>query len=81
MSAIQNPRPTSRLTRDERMAALREAGAGYDAPLYKLGDDVVFDGRPSKVIGVSTKSAGIITVSNYAGAWMIGTSHSKLSPA
>lgn len=80
MSAIANPRPSSRLTRDERMAALREAGAGYDAPLYKLGDDVVFDGRASKVIAVSDRP-GIITVSNYAGAWMIGTSHSKLSPA
>jgi len=62
------------------MTALREAGAGYDAPLYKIGDDVIFDGRASKVVAVSDRP-GIITVSNYAGAWMIGTSHSALSPA
>ena len=80
MSAIKNPRPSSVRTRAERMADAREAGLGYAAPLYKIGDDVIFDGRASKVIAVSDRP-GIITVSNYAGAWMIGTSHSALAPA
>lgn len=80
MSAIANARPSSRLTRAERVTAAREAGLGYDAPLYKIGDDAVFNGRASKVVAVSDRP-GIITVSNYAGTWMIGTSHSGLSKA
>jgi hypothetical protein len=62
------------------MAELRAAGAGYAAPLYKLGDDVVFEGRASKVVAVSERP-GILTVSNYAGTWIIADVHPALAPA
>lgn len=80
MSAIANPRPSSRLTRAERMAAL-SASRPAAAPLYKVGDVVTFDGRASIVEDVRRASSGavILTVSNYAGGWMIGETHSGLS--
>ena len=80
MSAIANPRPSSRLTRAERMAAHYAAGNVAPAPLYKLGDDVVFEGRASKVVAVSDRP-GILTVSNYAGTWIIADVHPALAPA
>jgi len=51
------------------------------APLYKIGDRVIFDGRASIVEDVKRASTGayILTVSNYAGGWMIGETHSGLS--
>ena len=80
MSAIANTRPSSRLTRAERMAAL-SASRTSPAPLYKIGDRVVFEGRASTVTDVCRASSGavILTVSNYAGGWMIGEAHSGLS--
>lgn len=47
---------------------------------YRKGARVMFDGRLSRVAAVSDRP-GIITVENYAGRWMIGTSHSRLAPA
>ena len=76
MSAIKNPRPTSRLTRAERMAAL-------PAPLFKVGDDVTFRGRASKVTDVKRSSSGavFVTVANYAGGWMVSETHPELGAA
>lgn len=80
MSAIANPRPSSRLTRAERMAAL-SATRTAPAPLYKAGDPVTFNGRASRVSDVRRSSGGTIiyTVENYAGAWSICEGHSGLS--
>ena len=80
MSAIANPRPSSRPTRAERMAAL-SASRTSPAPLYKIGDRVIFDGRASIVEDVKRASTGayLVTISNYAGGWMIGETHSGLS--
>lgn len=82
MSAIANPRPSSRLTRAERMAALREIRT-VNAPLYKVGDAVTFNGRASRVEDVTRTSSGafVLTVANYAGRWMIGEGHSDLAAA
>ena len=77
MSAIANPRPTARLTRNERFAALREAGHGYAAPEYKIGDAVMFEGRRSIVEDFDARG-GIVTVRNYAGTFMIGRTHPEL---
>lgn len=81
MSAIANPRPSSRLTRAERMAAAYAERPPVAAPLYKVGDPVTFDGRASVVEDVKRTSSGafVLTVSNYAGRWMIGETHSGLS--
>lgn len=80
MSAIANTRPSSRLTRAERMADL-SASRTSPAPLYKIGDRVIFDGRASIVEDVKRASTGayLVTISNYAGGWMIGETHSGLS--
>ncbi len=80
MSAIANPRPSSRLTRAERMAAL-SASRTSPVPLYKIGDRVIFDGRASIVEDVKRASTGayLVTVSNYAGGWMIAETHSGIS--
>jgi len=80
MSAIANPRPSSRLTRAERMTAL-SAVRTSPAPLYKIGDRVIFDGLASIVEDAKRASTGayILTVSNYVGGWMIGETHSGLS--
>lgn len=50
------------------------------ARAYRVGDRVVFEGRPSKVVAVSDRP-GILTVSNYAGTWMISTEHTALVEA
>ena len=80
MSAIANPRPSSRLTRAERMAALY-AERTAPAPAYKVGDVVTFDGRVSIVTDTKRSVTGvlILTVTNYAGGWMIAETHSGLS--
>lgn len=53
--------------------------ATQNTPAFKVGDVVLFERRVSTVVAVSAKHPDIITVSNYAGAWMIGTNHSKLA--
>lgn len=79
MSAIANPRPSSRLTRAERMAAL-SASRTSPAPLYKIGDRVIFDGRASIVEDVQIVNGTVVlTVSNYATRSLIGEKHSGLS--
>lgn len=79
MSAIANPRPSSRLTRAERMAALA-ASRTSPAPLYKVGDRVIFDGRASIVEDVRIVDGTVVlTVSNYATRSLIGEKHSGLS--
>ena len=79
MSAIANPRPSSRLTRAERMAAL-SASRTSPAPLYKIGDRVIFDGRASIVEDVQIVNGTVVlTVSNYATRSLIGETHSGLS--
>ena len=79
MSAIANPRPSSRLTRAERMAAL-SASRTSPAPLYRIGDRVIFDGRASIVEDVQIVNGTVVlTVSNYATRSLIGEKHSGLS--
>ena len=79
MSAIANPRPSSRLTRAARMAAL-SASRTSPAPLYKIGDRVIFDGRASIVEDVQIVNGTVVlTVSNYATRSLIGEKHSGLS--
>lgn len=83
MSAITNPRPSSRLTRAERMAAFYATRPAIPAPAFKVGDAVIFDGRASRVEDVQRSESGaiILTVANYAGRWMIGENHSGLEAA
>ena len=81
MSATANPRPSSRLTRAKRMAAL-SAVRTSPAPLYKVGDRVIFEGRASIVEDVQTVNGTVVlTVSNYATRSLIGEKHSGLAPA
>ena len=83
MSAIKNPRPSSTLTRAERMAAFYATRPVVPAPLFKVGDDVIFRGRASKVTDVKRSSSGavFVIVANYAGGWMISETHSELGAA
>lgn len=153
MSAIKNPRPSSRLTYDERMAELAAqegimstapvfakyvrvgdlvwhsiarawlplvevyitdgqiagwvrdetlpgsrawipgitsdglvmvstAARTSPAPLYKVGDRVIFEGRASLVEDVQTVNGTVVlTVSDYATRSLIGEKHPDLAPA
>ena len=80
MSAIKNPRPSSRLTRAERMAELA-ASRTSPAPLYKVGDRVTFEGRASIVEYVQRAESGsyVVTVAVFGGAVVIGETHPDLS--
>ena len=81
MSAIENPRPSSSLTRAERMAELA-ASRTSPAPLYKVGDRVTFEGCASVVEDVRIVGGTVhLTVSNYATRSLIGEKHSGLAPA
>ncbi len=75
MSAIKNPRPSSRLTRAERMAELA-ASRTSPAPLDKVGRRVIFEGRASFVEYVQRAESGsyVVTV-----AVVIGETHPDLS--
>lgn len=79
MSAIANPRPSSRLTRAERMAAYYTAGHVAPAPLYKLGDAVTFESRAGRII--DTPRRGIVVVKTYAGEHMVSETHPDLAAA
>lgn len=71
---------TRRLTRAERFAALRDAGAGYAAPAFKIGDAVTLEARASKVTDYTRTASGafVYTVANYAGVFMVGEDHPDL---
>lgn len=47
---------------------------------YTPGQAVTFEGRPSLVVSVERRG-GIVTVSNYAGQFMVGRTHPELVPA
>ena len=79
MSAIANPRPSSRLTRAERMAELA-ASRTPSAPLYKVGDRVIFEGRASRVQDVRRSESGarFVTVAVLGGTVTVGEMHPDL---
>lgn len=76
MSAIANPRPSSRLTRAERMAAYYAEQPRVAAARFKLGDSVIFERRTGRII--DTPRPGIVIVKTYAGEHMVGESHPSL---
>lgn len=79
MSAIQNPRLSSRLTRAERMAAYAAETPRAAAAAFKLGDAVTFEGRAGRVI--DTPKPGIVVVKTYAGEHMVSETHPGLAAA
>lgn len=79
MSAITNPRPSSRLTRAERMAAFYAARPIVAAAAFKIGDAVTFEARAGRVI--DTPRAGIVTVKTYAGEFTVSEAHPGLEAA
>lgn len=79
MPAIANPRPSSRLTRAERMDAFYAEAARVAAPRFKIGDSVIFDGRAGRVI--DSPKRGVVVVKTYAGWFMVGESHPDLTEA
>ena len=79
MSAIANPRPSSRLTRAERMAAYYAEQTRVAAARFKLGDAVTFERRAGRII--DTPRPGIVVVKTYAGEYMVSESHPDLTEA
>ena len=79
MSAIANPRPSSRLTRAERMAAFYAEAERTAAALYKIGDAVTFEGRAGRII--DTPRAGVVVVKTYIGVRMMSETHPDLAAA
>ena len=67
---------TTIIARTRRIELPASTAPSHDP--FRKGARVMFDGRLSRVVAVSDKP-GIITVENYAGRWMIGTSHSRLA--
>lgn len=75
-----NEMQTRRLTRGERFAALREVGAGHAAPVFKIGDVVMYDGRESRITDSTHHANGYVyRVTNYAGSFIIGDTHPALT--
>lgn len=79
MSAIANPRPSSRLTRAERMAAHYAEAPRIAVAIFKLGDAVTFESRVGRII--DTPRPGIVVVKTYAGEHMVSETHPDLAAA
>ena len=79
MSAIANPRPSSRLTRQQRMDAYYAETMHAAAARFKIGDPVTFDGRFGRI--VDAPKPGIVVVKTYAGEHMVSEWHPDLAEA
>jgi hypothetical protein len=65
------------------MAALYASRPVIEAPAFKVGDRVTFEGRETIVEDVTRAESGafMLTVSNYAGRWMVSDTHPGLVTA
>lgn len=71
-------RPARNLTRAERFAALAAERAPI-APLYKIGDRVIFEAREGRVTDLHAGASGyLVTVATYAGVFLVGEDHPDL---